>query len=45
MFYYEIEAKILPDRNFISDLIYNYEEHWVKITALEFESIEINSKS
>lgn len=35
-------AKILPDRNFISDMLHNYEEHWEAITESEFKSIKLN---
>ena len=33
------EVKILPDRNFINDMLYDYENHWVKIDAAEYERI------
>ena len=33
---YSIEAKILPDRNYIHDLLYNYQEHWDKIDESNF---------
>ena len=35
---YEIEAKILPDRNYIHDLLYNYEEHWEKLDESSFNT-------
>jgi hypothetical protein len=31
-------AKILPDRNYIYDMLYDYENHWDKINEAEFES-------
>ncbi len=34
------EAKILPDRNYIYDLTYNYKEHWVECKQEEFESLK-----
>ena len=37
------EAKILPDRNYILDMIYNYEPYWSLSSKEEFE--EIKSKN
>ncbi len=34
------EAKILPDRNFISDLTFNYSEHWILSDQNEYEEIK-----
>ena len=34
--YYEFNAKILPDRNFISDMLYDYNLHWEKIEEEDF---------
>ena len=34
------EAKILPDRNYIADLTFNYEEHWVICKKNEYESLK-----
>ncbi len=34
---YDIEAKILPDRNYIADMLHEYEAHWENISAEEFE--------
>jgi hypothetical protein len=34
------EAKILPDRNYISDLTYNYKEHWVLCNESEYNQIK-----
>ena len=34
------EVKILPDRNFINDLIANLELHWVEITEEEYEGFK-----
>lgn len=39
---YHFEAKILPDRNYIQDMLNDYELYWEKIEAEEFyDSIEI----
>ena len=32
------EAKILPDRQFISDMLNLYNGHWVEISEQEFEN-------
>ena len=32
------EAKILPDRNYIADLTFNYNEHWIICEENEYES-------
>lgn len=40
---YEFEARILPDRNFLYDMIYNYQAHWQEID--EGEYLETRSKS
>lgn len=34
------EAKILPDRNFIYDMTFDYEKYWIKIDAKEYENIK-----
>ena len=34
------DAKILPDRNYIHDLTFNYENNWVLIEAIEYEKIK-----
>jgi hypothetical protein len=31
-------AKILPDRNYLSDMTFEYEEHWEKIEEQEYEA-------
>jgi hypothetical protein len=33
-------AKILPDRNFLSDLTNDYYENWVKIEETEYEGMK-----
>ena len=33
-------AKILPFRNFIEDMTFDYERNWVKIEEEEYESIK-----
>ncbi len=35
-----IEAKILPDRNYINDLTYNYKNHWVICLEKEYEELK-----
>ena len=32
---YHFTVKILPDRNFINDMLWGYEENWVKIEEME----------
>ncbi len=34
------EAKILPDRNYIYDLTFNYHEFWVENKASEYETLK-----
>jgi hypothetical protein len=34
---YNITASILPDRNFISDMLENYNQHWDKIDQSTFD--------
>lgn len=34
------ETKILPDRNYIHDLIYNYKSHWELSNKEEFETLK-----
>jgi hypothetical protein len=31
-----VEAKILPDRNFIQDLTFDYKNNWIEITETEY---------
>lgn len=38
------EAKILPDRNLIYDMTFDYDNFWVKIEKAEYETIK-NSAS
>ncbi len=33
----KIKAKILPDRNFIFDLTFDYKNNWLEIQAAEYE--------
>ncbi len=35
---FHFEVKILPDRNFISDMLNKYEEHWDVISEDDFDS-------
>lgn len=37
------KAKILPDRNFIYDMIFNYENSWIKIEEEEYEQVKSQS--
>ncbi len=37
-------AKILPDRNFIHDLLYNYEEHCEKIEKEDLEDFLLKNQ-
>ena len=40
---HEFKAKILPDRNYIADMLYEYETHWEKIEKEDFlEFLEKN---
>ncbi len=34
------EAKILPDRNYIIDLTFNYEKYWVICEESEYEKLK-----
>lgn len=34
-----LEAKILPDRNYISDMLYDFGENWDQISAKEYQEI------
>lgn len=36
---HQFKATILPDRNYIYDLTFGYEAHWLKIDAEEYETI------
>ena len=35
---HHIEARILPDRNFVKDMLYDYEEHWEEVEKEELEA-------
>jgi len=35
---YKIEAKILPDRNYINDMLYQYDQYWDKIEVGDYEA-------
>ncbi len=37
-------VKIMPDRNLLYDMTFNYERNWVKIDAHEYEKIKSNVK-
>jgi len=34
------EAKILPDRNYIYDLTFNYKTHWLLSDSQEYEALK-----
>lgn len=36
---YHFEAKILPDRNYIADMLYDFKDYWEEINEDEFNSI------
>lgn len=43
---HQIKAKILPDRNFIYDLSFDYKKNWVEISEQEYiEKLEFCSKT
>ncbi len=35
---FHMKAKILPDRNFIYDMLNDYQKHWEKIDAKDFNA-------
>ena len=37
---YHFTAKILPDRNYIQDLIANNDQNWIEIGAEEYEALK-----
>jgi len=37
---HEFKAKIFPDRNYISDLTFDYHNHWEVIEANEYEDLK-----
>jgi hypothetical protein len=39
------EVKILPDRNFIYDMTFDYENNWEKISEEEYQRIKNNVSS
>ena len=42
---YTFKAKILPDRNYISDLVYNKDKNWIEIEEKEYNKISSMEKS
>lgn len=38
--FHKFEVKILPDRNFIYDLTFDYQKHWVICDKDEFEKLK-----
>ena len=41
---HEFKAKILPDRNYIADLTFDYHNHWEVIEANEYEALRKKSR-
>jgi hypothetical protein len=39
---HQIKAKILPDRNFIYDLSFDYKKNWVEISEQEYNEKLVN---
>jgi hypothetical protein len=37
---HKFEAKILPDRNFIQDLTFDYKNHWLICDQEEYENLK-----
>ena len=35
-------AKILPDRNYLNDMLVCYQNHWTAIEAVEYEELKLN---
>ena len=35
---YDIQAKILPDRNYVQDMLYDYQDYWEAIDAQSLEA-------
>jgi hypothetical protein len=35
-------VKIMPDRNYLHDMTFNYERNWVKIEEEEYETVKKN---
>ena len=40
---HHFEAKILPDRNFVYDMTFDYEKSWIKIEEEEYEQVKNRS--
>jgi hypothetical protein len=34
---FKFKAKILPDRNYIHDMLYDFHLHWLEIEEMEYE--------
>lgn len=41
---FSFKAKILPDRNYLQDLLFNYEDYWESIDEQEFNDFLEKSK-
>lgn len=37
---HQFRVAILPDRNYIYDLTFDYEKNWIKITEEEYEDVK-----
>ena len=37
---FTFKAKILPDRNYIQDMLYDYYLHWQEISEKEYEKVK-----
>ncbi|CAG0989196.1 MAG: hypothetical protein HND27_03030 [Bacteroidetes bacterium] len=42
---YHVKVKILPDRNYLQDMLHNYTEYWDKCDKNEIEFIETHLKT
>ncbi len=43
--FHTFTVKILPDRNYINDLTFDYEKHWEVIKAEEYEIVKSSIKT
>lgn len=42
--FHQFSVNIMPDRNFIYDMTFDYERNWIKILENEYESIKTKVK-
>lgn len=40
--FHQFTVKIMPDRNYIHDMTFDYENNWLKIEEQEYEKIKMN---